>query len=168
MPNGTMLVAAAVAALVLLVALAPAAASRWAPYFWADLRAFGNLALSAGRCRRRFHRRPPVALLDVFQENVRRRPRRPLLLFQNEVYTYDAVDRRSNAAARCFARRLGLGPGETAAVFCPNCPTYVWTWLALAKLGCPMACLNTNARGRALRHAVAAARAPLLLASAGE
>ncbi|NXK19009.1 S27A2 synthetase, partial [Arenaria interpres] len=94
---------------------------------------------------RRLNRSPPVTLLDVFQENARRRPRRPLILFQDEVYTYEDVDRRSNRVARLLARRLGgLEPGRTVAVFLPNQPTYVWTWLALAKLGCPMACLNCN------------------------
>ncbi|NXE85708.1 S27A2 synthetase, partial [Cochlearius cochlearius] len=117
---------------------------------------------------RRFNRRPAVTLLDVFQAHARRRPRWPLLLFQDEVYTYEDMDRRSNRAARVFSRRLGLRPGQAVAVFLPNEPAYVWTWLALAKLGCLMACLNCNVRARALQHAVAAARAALVLASPGE
>ncbi|NXS38996.1 S27A2 synthetase, partial [Balaeniceps rex] len=111
---------------------------------------------------------PPITLLDVFQEHARRRPRWPLLRFQDEVYTYEDIERRSNQAARVFSRHLGLQPGQTVAVFLPNEPTYVWTWLALAKLGCLMACLNCNVRGRALRHAVATAQATLVLASPGE
>ncbi|NXD18402.1 S27A2 synthetase, partial [Nothocercus nigrocapillus] len=71
-------------------------------------------------------------------------------------------------AARALAQRPGLRRGQTVAVFLPNCPTYVWTWLALAKLGCAMACLNSNARGRVLRHALAAAEATVMLASPGE
>ncbi|NXE43928.1 S27A2 synthetase, partial [Ptilorrhoa leucosticta] len=117
---------------------------------------------------RRFSRRPAVTLLDVFQLHARRRPRQPLLRFQDEIYTYEDVDRRSNRAAWALSRRLGLQSGRTVAVFLPNEPTYVWTWLALAKLGCPMACLNCNVRGRALRHALEAARATLVLASPGE
>ncbi|NWH49476.1 S27A2 synthetase, partial [Fregata magnificens] len=111
---------------------------------------------------------PPVTLLDVFQEHARRRPRWPLLRFQDEVYTYKDMERRSNQAARVFSQHLGLQPGRTVAVFLPNEPTYVWTWLALAKLGCLMACLNCNVRGRALQHALAAAQATVILASPGE
>ncbi|KAF1416973.1 Very long-chain acyl-CoA synthetase, partial [Spheniscus humboldti] len=111
---------------------------------------------------------PPVTLLDVFQDHARRRPHWPLLRFRDEVYTYEDVERRSNRAARVFSRHLELQPGRTVAVFLPNEPTYVWTWLALAKLGCPMACLNCNVRGRALQHALAAAQATLILASPGE
>ncbi|NXK15368.1 S27A2 synthetase, partial [Herpetotheres cachinnans] len=111
---------------------------------------------------------PPITLLDVFQEHARRQPRWPLLRFEDEVYTYDDMERRSNRAAWAFSRHLGLQPGQTVAVFLPNAPTYVWTWLALAKLGCPMACLNCNVRGRALQHALAAAQVTLVLASPGE
>ncbi|XP_068277912.1 long-chain fatty acid transport protein 2-like [Nyctibius grandis] len=159
-------VTAAIAGLLLVLLLVPVATSRVAPFFWLDLVAFVGLARSSLRCRRRFTRRPPVTLLEVFQGHVRRRPRWPLLLFREDVYTYEDVDRWSNRAARCFSRLLELQPGHAVAVFLPNDPTYVWTWLALAKLACPMACLNCNARGRALRHAVATAGATVVLAGA--
>ncbi|XP_074786100.1 long-chain fatty acid transport protein 5 isoform X3 [Athene noctua] len=158
-------VTAAAAGLLLLLLLVPAAAARLCPLLWADFRAFATMVWSSARCRRRLNRRRPVTLLDVFQEHARRRPRRPLLRFQDEVHTYEDVDRRSNRAARALSRRLGLRPGQAVAVFLPNEPAYVWAWLALAKLGCPMACLNANVRGRALRHALAAAGATLVLAS---
>uniref|UniRef100_A0A8B9EPE5 long-chain-fatty-acid--CoA ligase n=1 Tax=Anser cygnoides TaxID=8845 RepID=A0A8B9EPE5_ANSCY len=80
-------------------------------------------------------------------------------------HTYGDVEQLSSRAARVFSQRLGLQPGQTVAVFLPNEPTYVWTWLALAKLGCAMACLNYNVRGQALLHALAAARATFVLAS---
>ncbi|NWR11738.1 S27A2 synthetase, partial [Paradoxornis webbianus] len=108
---------------------------------------------------RRLSRRPPVTLLDVFRRHARLRPRRPLLLFQDQLYTFEDVERRSNRAAWALSRRLGLSGGRAVAVFLPNEPAYLWTWLALAKLGCPMACLNCNVRGRALRHALEAAGA---------
>ncbi|NXI07585.1 S27A2 synthetase, partial [Irena cyanogastra] len=117
---------------------------------------------------RRLSGRPAVTLLDVFRRHARLRPRRPLLLFQDQVYTFEDVERRSNRAAWALWRRAGLRSGRTVAVFLPNEPAYLWTWLALAKLGCPMACLNCNVRGRALRHALEAAQATLLLASPGE
>ncbi|XP_027486966.1 very long-chain acyl-CoA synthetase-like isoform X1 [Corapipo altera] len=153
------LLPAALAGLALLAALlAP-------PFLWDDLVAFVTMARSALRCRRRFARSPPETLLDVFLLHARRRPHQPLLRFQDELYTYKDVDLRSNRAAWALQRRLGLSPGATVAVFLPNSPTYLWTWLALAKLGCAMACVNTNARGRALRHALEAAGATQVLAS---
>ncbi|NXU62938.1 S27A2 synthetase, partial [Horornis vulcanius] len=117
---------------------------------------------------RRLSRSPAVTLLDVFRQHARSRPRRPLLRFQEEVYTFEDVEVLSNRAAWALGRRLGLRSGGTAAVLLPNEPAYLWTWLALAKLGCAMACVNCNVRGRALRHALQAARATVLLASPGE
>uniref|UniRef100_A0A8B9SSN6 long-chain-fatty-acid--CoA ligase n=1 Tax=Anas platyrhynchos TaxID=8839 RepID=A0A8B9SSN6_ANAPL len=113
----------------------------WRLWGLAQLPSHPFLALggAAARCRRRLSRRPVVTLLEVFQEHARRQPHRPLLLFQDEVFTYRDVERRSSRA-----------PGQTGGRFLPNEPTYVWTWLALAKLGCPMACLNSNVRGQAL------------------
>ncbi|OXB64327.1 UNVERIFIED_CONTAM: hypothetical protein H355_004437 [Colinus virginianus] len=137
------------------------------PFLRADLGAFLSLLLSSLRCRWRLSRRPPLTLLQVFQSHARRRPRHPLLLFGDEVYTYGDVERRSNRAGRALARRVGLKPGQTVAVFLPNVPAYVWTWLALAKLGCSMACLNCNVRGRALLHARSAARADVVLSCCG-
>lgn len=155
---------AAVAGLLLLLLLH----GRWFPFLWADLGAFVALVGSSLRCRWRLSRRPPITLLQVFQSHARRRPHHPLLLFQDEVYTFSDMERRSNRAARAFALRLGLQPGQTVAVFLPNVPAYVWTWLALAKLGCAMACLNCNVRGRALLHARSAARADIVLSCSGE
>ncbi|KAM8794782.1 long-chain fatty acid transport protein 5 [Eudromia elegans] len=159
-----MLLAAGTAAAGLLLLLLLGLAARRAPYLWADAVAFARTAWLGLRCERRLCRRPPVTLLEVFRGHARRRPRRPLLRFGEELYTYGDVERRSSRAARALARRPGLRRGQTVAVFLPNCPAYVWTWLALAKLGCAMACLNSNARGRALRHALAAAGATVVLA----
>ncbi|NXO91846.1 S27A2 synthetase, partial [Certhia brachydactyla] len=117
---------------------------------------------------RRLSRRPALTLLDVFRQHARLQPGRPLLFFQDEVYTFEDVDRRSDRAAWALSGRLGLSGGDTVAVFLPNEPAYLWTWLALAKLGCAMACLNCNVRGRALRHALQAAGATLVLASPSE
>ncbi|XP_065715720.1 long-chain fatty acid transport protein 5 [Patagioenas fasciata] len=158
----------AVTALAWLAALALllwGATSRFAPFLFRDLAAFAVAACSGFRCHYRLHRHPPLTLLDVFRSHARRRPRRVLLRFQEEVYTYGDVDARSDRAARVLLRRLGLRPGRAVAVLLPNGPAYVWCWLALAKLGCPMACVNSGARGAALRHAVAAAGAARLIST---
>ncbi|XP_015471979.1 very long-chain acyl-CoA synthetase-like [Parus major] len=168
LPSALAAAVAGLLLLLLLLLLSPAARARLLPpppLLWHDLVAFASTAGSALRCRRRLSRRPAVTLLDVFRQHARSRPRRPLLRFQEEIYTFEDVERISNRAAWVLSRRLALRPGRTVAVFLPNEPAYLWTWLALAKLGCPMACLNCNVRGRALRHALEAAQATLVLAS---
>ncbi|XP_068034639.1 long-chain fatty acid transport protein 2-like [Anomalospiza imberbis] len=153
------------AAVAVLLVLVPVAAARLVPFLWDDLAFFATMVRSSLRCRRRLAGRPAVTLLDVFRRHVRLRPHRPLLLFRDETYTFEDIERRSNRAAWALQRGLGLRSGRTVAVFLPNEPAYLWTWLALAKLGCPMACLNCNVRGRALRHALEAAEATVVLAS---
>ncbi|NXV00819.1 S27A2 synthetase, partial [Cettia cetti] len=117
---------------------------------------------------RRLSRSPAVTLLDVFRQHARSRPRRPLLRFQDEVYTFEDLEVLSNRAAWALRRRLELRGGRAVAVLLQNRPAYLWTWLALAKLGCAMACVNCNVRGAALRHALRAAGATVLLAGDGE
>ncbi|NXS52542.1 S27A2 synthetase, partial [Brachypteracias leptosomus] len=112
---------------------------------------------------------PPVTFLQTFQERARRNPQKVLLRFQDETYTYGEAEGLSNRLARVLQRRLALWPSPpTVAVLLPNCPGYVWAWLALAKLGWPMACVNCNTRGRALLHAMDTAGATALLAGTGE
>ncbi|NXO01099.1 S27A2 synthetase, partial [Rhinopomastus cyanomelas] len=118
--------------------------------------------------QRRLSRWPPVTLLDIFQQRVASQPGKLMLRFGYQDFTYKEMDRRSNQASRVFSQQLALRPGQVVAVLLPNGPSYVWTWLALAKLGCPMACLNVNIKGRLLLHAVATAGATVVLASAGE
>ncbi|XP_062368518.1 long-chain fatty acid transport protein 5 isoform X1 [Cinclus cinclus] len=156
---------AAVAGLLLVLLLLPTATARLSPFLWQDLAFCTTMVRSSLRCRRRLSRRPAITLLDVFRQHALHRPRRPLLRFQDEIYTFEDVERASNRAAWALSRLLGPQSGRTVAVFLPNEPAYVWTWLALAKLGCAMACLNCNVRGRALRHALQAAQAALVLAS---
>ncbi|NXY88696.1 S27A2 synthetase, partial [Alcedo cyanopectus] len=117
---------------------------------------------------RRLARRPPLTLLGLFQLHARRDPRRPLLLFRDQRFTYRDAERLSNRLARALLAKLGWDGGRSVALLLPNGPLYVWCWLALGKLGRPMACLNWNVRGRALLHALGAAGARVLLAGIGE
>ncbi|NXH16487.1 S27A2 synthetase, partial [Bucco capensis] len=111
---------------------------------------------------------PPVTLLELFRHHVSCRPQHHFLRFQDEIYTYQQMDSKSNQAARVLQQRLQLAAGHSVAVFLPNEPSYVWSWLGLAKLGWPMACLNCNVRGQGLRHALRCANATSMLTCPGE
>ncbi|KAM9510596.1 long-chain fatty acid transport protein 2-like [Guaruba guarouba] len=136
------------------------------PFFCRDLWAFLLMAWTSQRCRRRLAQRPPSTLLERFHWRVQRQPGRILLRFQDQELSYGDLELWSNRAARVLRRRLRPRRGEPVAVFLPNGPHYVGTWLALAKLGCPMACVNSNARGPALRGALEAAGVQSVIASA--
>ncbi|KAM9645825.1 long-chain fatty acid transport protein 2 isoform 1-T1 [Trichechus inunguis] len=135
------------------------------PYFFQDIGYFLRAAGVVRQVRRYGQRRPVRTILRVFQEKARQNPHKPLVLFGDETLTYAQVDRRSNQVARALHDHLGLRQGDCVALFMGNEPAYVWLWLGLAKLGCPMACLNYNIRAKSLLHCFQCCEAKVLLAS---
>ncbi|NXD76578.1 S27A2 synthetase, partial [Halcyon senegalensis] len=113
-------------------------------------------------------RRPPSTLLDVLARQARRTPHKPLLLFGDEICTYEQVERRSSQAARALRDAAGLRTGGCLALFMGNRPAYLWVWLGCAKLGCAVACLNSNIRAASLLRCFQSSAATVLLAAPGE
>ncbi|NXV28226.1 S27A2 synthetase, partial [Rissa tridactyla] len=113
-------------------------------------------------------RRPASTLLDVLGRRARRTPHKPLLLFGAEVCTYEQVERRSCQAARALRDAAGLRAGGCLALFMGNRPAYVWVWLGCARLGCAVACLNSNIRAASLLRSFQSSAATVLLAAPGE
>ncbi|ELR58961.1 Very long-chain acyl-CoA synthetase, partial [Bos mutus] len=135
------------------------------PYFFQDLRYFLLVAGVAQRARSNGKRRPVRTILYAFLEKVQQTPHKPFLLFRDETLTYAQVDRRSNQVARALRDHLGLRQGDCVAIFMGNEPAYIWLWLGLIKLGCAMACLNYNIRGKSLLHCFQCSGAKVLLVS---
>ncbi|XP_027685370.2 bile acyl-CoA synthetase isoform X1 [Chelonia mydas] len=133
------------------------------PYWWQDLAISLSIVHRGYRCLRRLQCRPPLTLLDTFLEKVQSHPEKALLVFGEQVYTYRDIDRRSSQAARVLRDGVGLREGDSVAVFLLNTPAYLWVWLGLAKIGCAMACLNTNIRANSLLHSLGACGATVLL-----
>lgn len=150
------------------VLLLPLLVNLACPYFFQDLSFFLRLMRIAQRARRAASRVPPRTILEVFRQRARRTPSKPLLLFRDEVYTYEQVDKRSNQAARALREHAGLQQGDVVALFLGNDPAYLWLWLGCSKLGCAMACLNCNIRARSLVHCFQCCGAKVLLVEPGE
>ncbi|KAL0154867.1 hypothetical protein M9458_049130, partial [Cirrhinus mrigala] len=89
---------------------------------------------------------------------VKKHPRKAFIHFEGKTYSYEEVDKESNKA--------GLKEGDTVALFLGNEPRFVWTWLGLAKLGCPAALLNFNIRSKSLLHCFSCCGANVLIAAA--
>ena len=68
-------------------------------------------------------------------------------------------------AYRDWAASRGLGRGSVVCLLMPNGPDYVAIWLGLTEAGCVVALLNTNLRGDALLHGIAASGARELIAA---
>ncbi|XP_065727051.1 long-chain fatty acid transport protein 2 isoform X3 [Phocoena phocoena] len=147
------------------VLLLPLLVNLCSPYFFQDVSYFLRLARMAWQVRSYGQRRPVRTILHAFLERAHQSPHKPFLIFRDQTLSYVQVDRRSNQVARALRDRLGLRQGECVAIFLGNEPAYVWLWLGLAKLGCAMACLNCNIRGKSLLHCFQCCGAKVLLAS---
>ncbi|KAM9113486.1 long-chain fatty acid transport protein 5 isoform 2-T2 [Pangshura tecta] len=133
------------------------------PYWWQDLVTSLSVVHRGYRCLRRLQRCPPLTLLDTFLEKVQSHPEKALLLFGEQIYSYRDIDRRSSQVAWVLRDGVGLREGDSVAVFLLNVPAYLWVWMGLAKIGCTMACLNSNIRAKSLLHSLGACGATVLL-----
>jgi len=68
-------------------------------------------------------------------------PESPLLLSQNQVFTYGQIEARSDALAASF-HSLGIEPGDRIALILPPCPEFVVAMFAAAKLGAVIVPMN--------------------------
>lgn len=138
------------------------------PHFWEDC-AYILRSLGLGSRLLRYQRsRPFYSIVDCFLDTVRRSPDKVFIHFEGRAYSYSEVDRRSNQVARTLQAEARLKEGDTVALFLSNEPTYVWTWLGLAKLGCPAALLNFNIRSKSLLHCFSCCGSKVIIAFPGQ
>ena len=90
---------------------------------------------------------------DLFVRTVAKHKRKPAILYEDEVWTFQDLEDYSNAVANYF-RNEGFTYGDTVAIVLDNSPEYVALWLGMAKIGIYPAFINTNLRGDALLHCV--------------
>ncbi|XP_042330644.1 very long-chain acyl-CoA synthetase-like [Sceloporus undulatus] len=146
-----------------LLILLPLLGNIFFPYFWLDLSFLFTLIRIGYRWQKRIQKNPPITMLDIFLEKVQKHPEKPLILFEEEVYSYRDIDRWSSQVARVLQSHVGMKEGETVAVFLKNAPVYVWVWIGVEKIGCTMACINYNIRSKSLLHALSSCEAKVLL-----
>lgn len=112
--------------------------------------------------------KPFYSILDCFLDAARRHPAKTFVHFEGQQFSYGEVDKQSNRVARALQAAAQLKEGNTAALFLPNEPAFIWTWLALAKLGCTAALLNFNIRSKSLLHCFSCCGAKVIITSTGE
>ncbi|KAK9516539.1 hypothetical protein VZT92_024462 [Zoarces viviparus] len=109
--------------------------------------------------------KPFYSVLDCFLDAVKRHPSKIFVHFEGREYTYGEMDKQSNKVARALQAEARLKEGDAVALFLANEPSFVWTWLGLAKLGCPAALLNFNIRSKSLLHCFSCCGAKVIIAS---
>ncbi|XP_013876970.1 long-chain fatty acid transport protein 2 [Austrofundulus limnaeus] len=135
------------------------------PHLWADCSYMWRSLRLGFRLKGYKKSKPFYSILDQFLDSARRRPDKVLIHFEGREYSYAEVDRRSNQVARALQAEARLKESDTVALFLPNEPSYVWTWLGLAKLGCRAALLNFNIRSKSLLHCFSCCGSKVILTS---
>ncbi|XP_032090442.1 very long-chain acyl-CoA synthetase-like [Thamnophis elegans] len=148
-----------------LLILLPMVGRFFFPYFWLDLKNIIAYLLVGYRCHRYMQGTPPITLLEIFLAKVKKYSNKPLILFEDEVYSYQDIDRYSNQIARVLKDYVGLKEEDTMAVFFKTSPSYLSVFIGLSKIGCTMACINYNIRLKSLIHALKTCKAKVLLST---
>lgn len=133
------------------------------PYFAADC-AYIWRSLKLGIRLTKYKKgKPFYSLLDHFLAGARRHPDKVFVHFEGQRFTYGEVDAQSSKVARALQAEAKLKEGDTVALFLLNEPAFIWTFLGLAKLGCPAALLNYNIRSNSLLHCFSGCEAKVLI-----
>lgn len=136
------------------------------PYLVSDVLFVVKGVRVAMRMRRFRSSSPCYSILDCFLDAVKEHPEKKLLVFEGRSYTYREADQLSSKAARVLLHHTELQEGDTVALFLGNEPDFVWIWLALWKLGCTAALLNSNIRAKSLLHCFTCCGAKTLITGA--
>lgn len=149
------------------ILIIPFALKTFSPLLWMDIVYCGDLLRILVTFVSRRRRKPFFFVLDRFLEQTAANPDKLFVVFENERYTYSDADKRSNKTANALRSHPGYKAGETVALFMGNEPGFMFTWLALAKLGSPVSLLNHNIRSKSLLHCFNCCKAKVLIAAPG-
>ncbi|KAF3702439.1 Very long-chain acyl-CoA synthetase [Channa argus] len=136
------------------------------PFFWADLMYYLKLWSYRHTLQTRMQK-GIITFLDCFLHQARTKPNKPFIIFEEQTLTYQDVDRRSNQFANAFRAEASLKKGDIVAQLMCNEPDFLCVWLGLCKLGCEVAFVNVNIKGKSLLHSLHSCGAKTLVVGAG-
>ena len=112
------------------------------------------------------NKRHKKILPDLFEEQVRRYPNKPAVIFSNDerMWTFRELNEYANRVANYFSR-VGLRKGDAVALFMDNSPEYIGLYLGLWKIGVIAAFVNYNLRQESLIHCIRAAKSRAIVFS---
>ncbi|MBN3318381.1 S27A6 protein, partial [Atractosteus spatula] len=129
-------------------------AVRWiCPYFWDDVK-FCIRSMCIEQRMQYLLNSGTVSLVNIFMEQALEKPDKPFVIYEEYVYTYQDVDKRSNKVAYVFLKEERLAKGDVVALLMNNEPEYISTWFGLRKMGFTVAMLNVNIKAKSLEHCV--------------
>ncbi|RXM99415.1 Long-chain fatty acid transport protein 6 [Acipenser ruthenus] len=122
------------------------------PYFWIDLKYLTKVISYGIKIEIYKKTAKVVTVLDRFMQQAQKIPNKPFIIYEDNAFTYQDVDKRSNQVAQVFFKQGVLKKGDTVALLMSNEPDFINVWFGLCKLGCAVAFLNFNIKSRSLLH----------------
>ncbi len=95
----------------------------------------------------------PAGLGIAFEKAVKRNPHGMALLFEEQKFSYQALNEWANQIGHYFLS-IGAKKGDVITVMIENRPELVATVIALAKIGVTAALVNTSQVGKVLAHSI--------------
>ena len=86
---------------------------------------------------------------NLVREKAERNRGKNFLIFQDQSFTYEQLEEKSNQVARAL-RSLRVRKGDKVGVFLPNCPEFLFLWFGIAKVGGVMVPYNAEWKGELL------------------
>ena len=88
---------------------------------------------------------------DMFDETAEKYPDKEALRFQGQGRTYHELQENANSLAKGLIK-LGVEPGERVGIWMPNCPEWIYSNLAIAKIGTVSIPVNIRFRAREVEY----------------
>ncbi|XP_014552700.1 hypothetical protein COCVIDRAFT_41166 [Bipolaris victoriae FI3] len=95
-----------------------------------------------------------VLTYHVFQDQVRKQPNHPFLVFEGKTWSYKEFSEAYTRVANWLVDELGVQVEEIVAVDGGNSPEHLMLWFALDAIGAVTSFLNWNLTGAGLVHCI--------------
>ncbi|OBA78557.1 ATP-dependent acyl-CoA ligase [Mycobacterium sp. 1164966.3] len=98
----------------------------------------------------------------VLDRRAEQYPDRVMMSIDGTDVTFEQMRQRSRAAANLLTE-LGVGKGDSVALFTTTCPAWIYFWLGAARIGAVSAAVNAANKGDFLLHTLRLSKAKVIL-----
>ena len=94
----------------------------WLKYDWMSVKVMGKILLAV-----KSYVKNNQMIVDIFEMRAKENPSKTFLIFQDNNYSYEFMEKKMNQVARA-GLELGLKAGDVVAVLMENEPAFIWTF----------------------------------------
>jgi len=108
---------------------------------------------------------PNATLPKLLEKKAKKNQHKPLLYFQDQIFSYITVNSNSNEIANGIielTKELQLKKSKIALLF-QNCPEFLFCWFGIIKAGCVLVPIDISAKGELLKYLLKQSDAEILI-----